>query len=262
MTPLVRLDTVDGVARVALNQPERLNAWDPASAQELLDALYAASADAGARVVLISGAGRAFSAGADIESPREVRPDGELDLTSRLENFYNPVIAAVRHAPKPVVAVVQGAAAGLGCSLALACDLVIAAESAFFLLPFVSLGLLPDAGVCLSMMVRIGWARTAELALLGDRLAAPLALQWGLINAVHPDAELGPAAKALGQRLAAGPTVAYASTKEALNAAALAHLDEQLAMEAQLQQRHASTGDYAEGVRSFKEKRPPRFLGH
>ncbi|WP_320671890.1 enoyl-CoA hydratase-related protein [Patulibacter defluvii] len=257
----IRVARRDGVAAIELHRPQALNAWTPQMGRELLDALRAAAADETVRAILITGAGRAFSAGADVKVPRELTAEGDPDLHSRLREIYNPIVLAIRAAPKPVIAAVQGAAAGLGFSLALACDLVLAAESAYFLLAFVHIAVMPDGGATFNLPARIGYARAAELAMLGERLPARRALEWGVVNAIHPDDELATAAAALAARLAAGPTVAIASAKAALGAATAAGLEAHLALEADLQQRHATTADYAEGVAAFKEKRRPRFSG-
>lgn len=258
----IRAERSSEVACIELSRPEALNAWTPDLGRELLAAVRRASEDDTVRAVLITGAGRAFSAGADVKVPRELTSSGEPDLSTRLREIYNPVVLAIRQAPKPFVAAVNGPAAGLGCSLALACDLVLAAESAYFLLAFVHLGLIPDAGASLFLAERVGLARAAELMMLGDRLPARKACEWGLVNAVYPDSELGEHAGELAARLAAGPTIALASMKRSLGAAAQATLEQHLDLEAELQQRHAATSDYAEGLRAFREKRRPRFAGH
>jgi 2-(1,2-epoxy-1,2-dihydrophenyl)acetyl-CoA isomerase len=257
----IRVHRRGAVATIELHRPEALNAWTPDMGREILAAVREASADPDVRAILFVGAGRAFSAGADVKVPRELTPEGDPDLHTRLDEIYNPIVAEIRRAPKPVIAAVQGASAGLGFSLALACDLVIAAESAYFLLAFVHIAVMPDGGATFHLPARIGYGRAAELAMLGERLPAAKALDWGVVNAVHPDDELRAAADALADRLAALPTVAIASMKEALGAAALRGLDDHMALEARLQQRHATTADYAEGVTAFKEKRKPRFLG-
>jgi 2-(1,2-epoxy-1,2-dihydrophenyl)acetyl-CoA isomerase len=178
-----------------------------------------------------------------------------------LTEHYHPVITGLRQMPKPVVAAVNGAAAGIGLSLALACDLVLAAESAYFLLAFVNIGLVPDGGSSLLVPSRIGFARAAELAMLGERLGATRALEWGLINQVWPDAELADRAEALCSTLADGPTGSYAGTKRQLNRWLYEQMPAQLEFEAQIQQERAASGDFAEGVAAFAEKRSPRFTG-
>jgi 2-(1,2-epoxy-1,2-dihydrophenyl)acetyl-CoA isomerase len=163
--------------------------------------------------------------------------------------------------PKPVIAAVNGPAAGIGLSLALACDLVVAAESAFFQLAFVNIGLVPDGGSSLLVPSRVGFTRAAELALLGERLGARTALEWGLINRVWPDADFAAETDTLLDRLAAGATRSYAGTKRQLNQWLYTQMDAQLEFEAGIQREMAATGDFAEGLAAFAEKRPPRFSG-
>ncbi|WP_354698872.1 1,2-epoxyphenylacetyl-CoA isomerase [Paraconexibacter sp. AEG42_29] len=260
-TELVTVRHEAGVAHLELNRPEALNAWTPDLGRALLAAVRDASADPAVRAVLLTGAGRAFSAGADVKVPREHLPNGDIDLSVRLREIYNPIVAEIRAAPKPVVGAVQGAAAGLGCSLALSCDLLVASESAYFLLAFVHLGVIPDAGAALFLAEKVGSLRAAQLMMLGERLPAATARDWGLVTDVVPDAELRDTATALATRLAAGPTVALASMKRTLTSAAQSRLADHLELEATLQQSHATTDDYAEGVASFKEKRRPQFRG-
>lgn len=254
--------TVAGsVANVELNRPHALNAWTPHTGAELLHAIERAAADDGVRAVLITGAGTAFCAGADVKSDREVTSDGHPDLSIRLRTLYNPIVMAIREAPKPFVAAVQGPCAGLGVSLALACDLLIAAEDAYFLLAFVRIGVMPDAGATAFLAERIGLTRANELCMLGEKLPAAKAEAWGLVTAVHPADELRGAGEALSARLAAGPTVALGSMKQALTAAAQPTLRGQLELEAMLQHGHGRTTDYIEGRAAFVEKRPTAFTG-
>ena len=255
----LRIHREGGVEHIELHRPDALNAWTPDMGRELLAALQATAADPEVRCVLLTGAGRAFCAGADVKVPREVQPDGALDLHTRLEEIYNPIVLLCRRMQKPVVAGVHGACAGLGFSLAMAADLVVAARSARFLLAFVRLGVIPDGGVLPHLVARIGAGRATQLAMLGEPLDAETALAWGAVTEVVADEELLPRAHALCAELAAGPTVALGSMKEVVNATAA--LGPLLDVEAQLQQRHATTADYAEGVAAFKEKRAARFTG-
>jgi 2-(1,2-epoxy-1,2-dihydrophenyl)acetyl-CoA isomerase len=261
MSELVTSRRLDGYAHIELNRPEALNAWTADMGRQLLAHLTDASADTDVRAILLTGAGRAFSAGADVKDPRETTADGTPDLSSRLRDIYNPIVLTVRSAPKPVIAAVHGAVAGLGVSLALSCDLLLAADSAYFLLAFVRIGVIPDAGASTFLVERVGLTRATQLAMLGEKLPAAKALDWGVVSFVHPDEELQAAGHALAARLAQGPTVALANIKRSLSSAAQRGLAEQVAFEAELQQVHASTADYAEGVAAFTEKRPTVFRG-
>ena len=250
-----------GVGRVTLNRPSSLNAWTIPFGHELLSALSERAADPSVRAVLVTGAGRGFSSGADLRAGFEIADDGMPDVRGELDGVYHPVIRAVRALEKPVVAAVNGPAVGIGASLALACDLVLAAESAFFQLAFANIGLMPDGGSTALLPAAIGKARTFELSLLAERLTPARALEWGLINAVHPDDALAGEATALTERLAAGPTRSYAGTKRALNQALFGDLDGQLELEAELQHELARTKDFTEGVTAFAQKRPAEFEG-
>ncbi|MGI8429895.1 MAG: enoyl-CoA hydratase/isomerase family protein [Solirubrobacteraceae bacterium] len=201
---MVELTLDRGVARVLLNRPEALNAWTEQLGAELLSVLGRVACDPEVRAIVLTGAGRAFSSGADLTAS-SLAGDGEPDVLTPLRALYNPLILAVRTLPKPVIAAVNGPAAGIGCSLALAADLIVAAESAYFLLSFVKLGLGLDGGASLTLPARVGHARAFEIAYLGERITAGQAQQWGLVNDVVPDAELDHAVAELTERLAAGP---------------------------------------------------------
>jgi 2-(1,2-epoxy-1,2-dihydrophenyl)acetyl-CoA isomerase len=257
----VRIYRNGPAARIELNRPERMNAWNADFGVRLRDTVQDLGADPAVRAVLITGSGRAFSSGADLRDQPALDASGRPDVYATLTERYHPIITGIRRMPKPVIAAVHGPAAGIGCSLALSCDLVMAAESAYFLLAFVNIGLVPDGGSSLLVPARVGFARAAELALLGERLSAPQALDWGLINHVAADDELLPPAEELTMRLAAGPTRAYAGAKQALNAWLYGRMDEQLELEAQLQRQMAASDDFAEGVAAFAAKRSPNFTG-
>ena len=248
-------------ATLELNRPDRLNAWSNQFSLDLLAAIKDAADDPAIRAVVVTGAGRAFSSGADLKEAAERAEGGKVDVYERLTQRYHPIIKGLRLMPKPVVAAVNGPAAGIGLSLALACDLVVAAESAFFQLAFVNIGLVPDGGSSLFVPARVGFTRAAELAMLGERLDAQTALSWGLINRVWPDDEFAAQAEALLDRLASGATQSYAGTKRQLNRWLYEQMNAQLEFEAQIQREMAASGDFAEGIAAFAAKRPPRFSG-
>jgi 2-(1,2-epoxy-1,2-dihydrophenyl)acetyl-CoA isomerase len=264
----MRLDTVNltragGVASIELNRPDALNAWNKQFGEDLLAALNAAAHDDAVRAVRIAGAGRAFSSGADLKdiSGDDLTPEGRPNVYRVLTERYHPIMHAIRDMDKPVVAAVNGPAVGIGCSLALCCDLVLAAESAYFLLAFVNIGLVADGGSSLFVPARIGMARANEMMMLGERVSAAQALEWGLVNAVHADGDLLEQSAALTARLATGPTRAYAATKRELNRQIYANMGEQLELEATLQQEMAGSDDFLEGVSAFLQKRAANFSG-
>jgi 2-(1,2-epoxy-1,2-dihydrophenyl)acetyl-CoA isomerase len=245
-----------GVATLTLNRPEALNALNTQLRRELLAAIKTAVRDDGTRSVVITGAGRGFCAGADLRGGRS-----ERDLRTVLIGEYNPLIQAIRNLPKPVVAAVNGVAAGAGVSLALAADVVVASEEARFVPAFSRIGLVPDSGLARVLVRAIGRHRAFEI-LMGERqLGADEARDLGLVAAVVPADRLAEAAAELARRLAEGPTAAIGLTKRLLNAAEDATLPDALEAEAALQDLAGRTDDHAEGVAAFGEKRDPRFSG-
>jgi 2-(1,2-epoxy-1,2-dihydrophenyl)acetyl-CoA isomerase len=247
--------------RIELNRPDTMNAWNTQFGLELRAAVEEAAADDSVRSVTITGAGRGFSSGADLKAGFDPTPEGHPDVMTALRERYHPIIETVREMPKPVLAAVNGPAVGIGCSLALACDLVIARESAYFLLAFVNIGLVPDGGSSFIIPSRIGYARAAEMAMLGERVPALKALEWGLINRVAADDAFDEEVDALAERLATGPTASYAGSKRQLNAWAHRGFQDQLELEAGIQQEMAASGDFLEGVQAFLAKRAPEFKG-
>jgi 2-(1,2-epoxy-1,2-dihydrophenyl)acetyl-CoA isomerase len=257
----VTLEQRDGVAWITLQRPESLNAWDTRLPVHLLEAVEAVDRAPTVRAVCLRGAGRGFSSGFDMRAERYRRADGVPDSVRSLREHCNPIIAAIRQTPKPVVAAVNGPAAGIGCSLALACDFVIAAESAFFVLAFARVGLMPDGGALPLTVARVGLTRALELAMLGDRLSARAASDIGLINRVVADIDFDDQVGRLVTSLAQGPTAALAAIKRAVNACALGALPGALEAEPYMQQQLAAGRDHKEGVAAFLERRVPEFLG-
>jgi len=251
-----------GVAHITLNRPETVNAWNEEFGRELGDAINERAADPSVRAVLIRGAGKGFSSGADLKGgSMKMADDGKPDILHELHQVYHPILRGVRQLEKPVVAAVHGAAAGIGCSLALSCDLILAGESSFFTLAFVNIGLMADGGSTLFVPAAVGKARAFEMAFLGERVPAPQARDWGLINSVCPDDELFREAETLVERMASGPTKSYAGAKKALNASLYPHLESQFDLEADLQHELARTDDFVEGAMSFLQKLEPEFKG-
>ena len=249
-------EVADGVATLTLNRPDALNALNSQLRRELMAAMKAAARDEGTRAVVITGAGRGFCAGADLRGG-----SGERAFRTVLAAEYNPLIEAVRALPKPVVAAVNGVAAGAGVSLAFAADIVVASDDARFVPAFSRIGLVPDSGLARVLVRAVGRHRAFEI-LMGERqLGSGDARDLGLVAAVVPGDRLADTARQLAKRLAEGPTAAIGLTKRLLNAAEDATLPEALATEAALQELAGRTDDHAEGVAAFGEKRDPRFSG-
>jgi 2-(1,2-epoxy-1,2-dihydrophenyl)acetyl-CoA isomerase len=251
----------DGVMLLTLNRPEVLNSFNARMAEDVQRALREAAADVAVRAVLITGTGRAFCSGQDLTEvlPVEGRPAPELgDLVRRQ---YNPIIRAIRTMEKPVVCAVNGVAAGAGANFAFACDIVVASEEAVFIQSFGRIGLIPDSGGTFILPRIVGLQRAAALTMLGEKLTASRAKEWGLVYDVVPNGVLASTSFEIAKRLACLPTRGLGLTKRGFNAAFANDLDSQLALEEQLQGEAGRTADYAEGVRAFIEKRPPRFTG-
>jgi len=251
----------DGVLKLTLDRPDVLNSFNARMAEELVSALRLAASDAATRAVLITGIGRGFCAGQDLA---EVMPDGDpqsSDLGEVVARQYNPIVRAIRLTEKPFVCAVNGVAAGAGANIAFACDLVIAAEGATFIQSFSKIGLIPDSGGTYMLPRLVGLQRATWLAMLGDKIDANRAREWGLIYDVVPASALADISFELARRLAAMPTRALGLIKRGFNASARNDLEAQLALEVELQREAGRTEDYAEGVRAFVEKRKPRFQG-
>ena len=252
--------TENAIARITLNRPERMNSFTQTMHEELRNVLARLASD-GARVLVITGAGRGFCAGQDLND-RAVAPGQAVDLGESVEKNYAPLVKAIRALPIPVIAAVNGVAAGAGCNFALACDLVIATESASFLQPFCKLGLIPDTGGSYFLPRLVGTQRAMGLALLGDKLSAKRAAEIGLIFECVADTEFAARIDAIAAQLASGPTLGYARTKQAIYASPNNTLDAQLALEGKFMRECGFSEDYREGVAAFKEKRAAVFMGH
>lgn len=247
----------DGVVTLTLNRPEVMNALSSQLRAELLQALR--EAETSARVIVLTGSGRAFCSGQDLGDGGKL---AEIDLERTLREEYEPLLLAIMDCPLPTIAAVNGAAAGAGANLALACDVVIASESASFIQAFTRIGLMPDAGGTYWLPRQIGFARAMGAMLFADRVTAQQAADWGMIWEAVPDADFGAHVAMRARALASGPTAAYRGVKKALRQSFANGLEAQLALEARLQGDCGRTGDFKEGVTAFIEKRAPRFRGH
>ncbi len=257
----INLKINNGLAIIKLNRPQVLNSFNRAMAQELQTVLERIESDNQIRASLLTGEGRGFCAGQDLAEAMPPNDGSKLDLGKIVKDQYNPIIAAIRRIEKPFIAAVNGTAAGAGANLALACDFVLAAENASFIQAFVKIGLIPDSGGTYLLPRLLGMARATALTMLGNKLTAAQALEWGLIYQVCKPEDLMPYAEKLAQDLAALPTRAIGLTKKALNAAFDNDLVSQLALEEKLQREAGYTHDHQEGVKAFLEKRSPAFKG-
>ena len=256
--PAIRLEVAEAIATITLDRPAALNALTVPMKEDLLGALRSAAADPTVRVVIVTGAGRAFCAGQDLHE--RLQPDA-APLGEELRERYNPIARAMRGMPKPIVGAINGVAAGAGASLAFGCDIRVAAEGATFALAFGRVGLVPDTGATWLLPRLVGGSRAAQIAMLNTTLTAAEALDIGLVAAVVPGDALLDTAREMADRLAAGAPIALALTKEALNAAWERDFEGALQLEEELQDRAGRSADHAEGIAAFMAKRPPRFTG-
>jgi 2-(1,2-epoxy-1,2-dihydrophenyl)acetyl-CoA isomerase len=251
----------EGVARLTLNRPDRLNSFTAEMHGEVADALGQVTAGNGARVLLLTGAGRGFCAGQDLNDRAVAPGDAPVDLGDSVERYYNPLIRRLTSLDLPVICAVNGVAAGAGANIAFACDIVLAARSAKFIESFAAIGLIPDSGGTWALPRLAGLPRALGMALTGEPVSAERAEQWGLIWKCVDDDALQDEARTLAARFAAGPTLGLAATKHAIRGSGLKTLDEELDNERDLMRRLGGSADYREGVAAFLEKRKPAFTG-
>jgi len=266
MFETIQVENNNGVAVITLNRPDKLNSFNTQMHCEMQQALDNVVADDAVKSILITGAGRGFCAGQDL-SDRAVSAESENevatapDLSSSIEKYYNPLIRRITNSPKPVICAVNGVAAGAGASIAIACDVVIAARSASFVLAFANIGLVPDSACTWNLTHAIGLARAKAFAMLGERVKAEQALEWGMIWQVADNENLMTEAMGLAQRLAGQPPLAMKHTKQLMNTAFEHSLDSQVERERLAMQYLGKTEDYKEGVAAFMEKRKPVYQG-
>jgi 2-(1,2-epoxy-1,2-dihydrophenyl)acetyl-CoA isomerase len=257
----IQVEISQGVATVTLNRPDRLNSLTRAMLTELNNALAMVRLDTTVRCLVLTGAGRAFCTGQDLDDESVDPALGPVDLGAVIEHGYRPIVLGIRDMPFPVLAAVNGVAAGAGANIALACDVVIAALSASFIQPFCRLGLLPGAGGTWTLPRLVGPARAMGMALFGEPLEAADAQAWGLIWECVPDEQLTARARELATRLAEGPTLGYARTKQAIQASGSQTLEASLDLESAFLRELGGSLDYREGVAAFRARRPARFIG-
>jgi len=257
----ILLEEAGGVATLTLNRPAQLNAMPTAMVAEMIHALDHLRDARTSRCLLITGAGRAFSSGADLAGGELSSGDGPSDTGKVLESHFNPLLERLMALPMPIVTALNGAAAGAGCSLALAADIVIAGRSAYLLQAFINIGLVPDVGATWLLPRLAGKARATAMMMLGERIKAEQAESWGLIYKAVDDEALLPEARALAQKLAQGPTLAHALIRQGIRACLDSSLADALRLERDNQRLAGRTADFTEGVNAFMEKRPARFEG-
>ena len=262
MTDALIVDRADGVATLTLNRPESMNSLSLELKQSLVEAVADVSADDSVRAVVLTGAGRAFCVGQDLREHQALLDAGDPSPLRTVTDHYNPITVGLATMPKPVIAAVNGVAAGAGAGFAFACDFRIASKSASFLIAFANVGLSLDSGVSWTLPRLIGSARATAMSLLAEPVNAEAALDMGLVNAVVEPERVLPAAHELAARLAAGPTVGYAAIKESIAFAATSTLDAALAKEAEMQARTGATADHQAAVAAFVHKQKPTFTGH
>jgi len=258
MSASIVFDVGNGVATIRLNRPDRLNAFNREMASSFKEKLKVCASDRSIRAILLTGTGKAFSAGQDLDA---INDPGGTGVASMLQEHYNPIVRMIRQMPKPVLAAVNGVAAGAGANLALCCDIVVASENASFIQAFSKIGLIPDCGGSFFLPRLIGWQKASALMMLGDKVSAVDAERLGMVYQVMPVEQFDGYCRELAEKLAAMPTHALALTKHALGYAMTNGLEAQLDLEDKLQQESALTYDFREGVEAFLNKRPPVYRG-